>query len=255
MSFIDIHCHLIPEVDDGARDMDHALVLAQSLVATGFSTVIATPHYGEDYSSSYQSHIQKQYNLLVENLKQEGVPLSVFLGGEILLTPQVLEQAQAKKLPTLHDTPYVLLELPFYQPVPTYAGETIFQLQALGYKPILAHPERILALHNNYKQLDEFGQSGVLFQINAGSLAGRYGKAAKHMAAELLKRGSVHFLATDTHNSTGPGDFTNLKQKSELPIDELVHNNPARLLSGGSVASVQPPKAPSLLERLCKHFS
>ena len=193
--------------------------------------------------------------MLVDALKQEKLPLSVFLGGELLLTPQVLERAQAKDIPTLHDTPYVLLELPFYQPVPSYANDVLFNLQVLGYKPILAHPERATALQKHPQFLESFARAGVLFQVNAGSLLGRYGKSARNMATHLLHTGKAHFLATDSHNLTGPQDFSSLQSQSSLPITALAHENPSRLMSGSLIQEVPPVVADSFFSRILKRLS
>src|SRR5690554_1771319 len=101
MNLIDIHCHILPAVDDGPQNIDQALALAKVLLAAGISHVVATPHYMDDYSPAYLTHIKEQHSWLLQSLQREGLPLSVSLGGEVLLTPKVIELAKANKLPTL----------------------------------------------------------------------------------------------------------------------------------------------------------
>jgi protein-tyrosine phosphatase len=253
-SFLDIHCHILPNVDDGPQSMDEALILAQALLSAGISHVIATPHYVEDFTTTYRNQIKEQHLLLVNTLKQEGMFLSVSLGGEITLTPQVAELAKKQKLPTLNDTPYVLLELPFFQPVPHYTKETIFTMQTSGYRPILAHPERTAALQKDKRHIQSLARSGVLFQINTGSLCGHFGKSAMKLAYNLVDTGMAHFLATDSHTPACLKEIEKLSASNDLPFAALTHHNPSRLLDGALVDPVAPIKQYSLFRRICRNF-
>ncbi len=231
--FVDIHCHLLPGVDDGPETLEASLELAEELCRVGFTTVIATPHFIEDYSQSYRTHILEQYKLLTETLSKEDIPLKVLLGGEILMTPQIIEQAKQKTLPTLHNTNYVLIEFPFFQPIPSYAKRIFFTLKVNGYQPILAHPERTRVFQEDLSQLADNIKEDVLLQINIGSLLGKYGSEVKRTAEHIIDLQLAHFLASDSHSHRSNPQLSIFlsHQKHLLPL--LLHENPHKMLSNG----------------------
>ena len=128
-TYTDIHCHILPGVDDGPSNLEESLTLACSLVKNGFSRVVATPHYIEDYSQDFRRTVEEQFACLSHALREAGIPLTLYLGGELLLTPALSKLAAERTLPTLNGTSYVLLELPMFQPVPLYLRDVLFALQ------------------------------------------------------------------------------------------------------------------------------
>ncbi len=240
---IDLHCHLLPGVDDGPKDLADSLILAQSLVEKGFSHAVATPHYLEDYSRDCRRNIEGAYTQLTQALRAAGVPLTVYLGGELLVIPALMDLARERQLPTLNGTRYVLLELPLYQPLPLYMEDVFFALQARGYIPVLAHPERMDAFRDKVHMIYKLVSKGILVQVNLGSLAGVYGPAAKRLARGILKNGLAAFVASDSHDAALPELIKGELKKPSFP-GYLLCENPQKALRDEGIA-VHAPK-PSL---------
>ncbi len=230
MNYIDLHCHILPGIDDGPSTKEQSLALARELVLKGFSKAIATPHYVDDFSPEYKSRIEKEYKSLSQALKENKIPLDLYIGGEILLTPDVAKLAKERKLPTLNGTSYVLLELPLYQPIPLYTLEVLFQLQAYGYKPILAHPERIEHLKTDISFLYKLVRRDVYLQVNLGSLAGTYGEYPQDLAQKLIKNNLAHFLATDSHDASLVSLLESVFKLASFSLEYYLQNNPDKIL-------------------------
>ncbi len=238
--FIDIHCHLLPNVDDGPKTLDDSLLMACSLVDKGFSHVVATPHYIEDYSQDYRRMVKQSYKKLTHILKEEKVPLTVYLGGELLVTPALADLAKTQELPTLHGTRYVLVELPLYQPLPLYTDDVFFTLQTQGYIPVLAHPERMEAFKGNIQMIYRLVSRGVCMQINIGSLVGVFGRSAKKLALDMLKHHLAPFVASDSHDVAMLDRLEGELSKPSFSPD-LLQENPRKALQDENVA-MEPQK-------------
>lgn len=196
---IDIHAHILPAIDDGAASLEDAVELARQAVADGIETVCATPHAGELSALPEGSSVGDQVELFKQALAREGVPLQLLAGLENYLAPDPLAQINAGRAATLNGSRYFLVELPLSQ-IPHFTEEALFQLQAGGYVPILAHPERCQAFHKDQHLLLRLVQRGILVQVTAGSLLGHFGAQARGFARHALDHRLVHFLATDMHS-------------------------------------------------------
>ncbi|HHU31880.1 MAG: tyrosine-protein phosphatase [Zhaonellaceae bacterium] len=203
---IDVHCHLLPGLDDGARDLHNALSLAYQLVQAGFQKVIATPHVFEGRNFLSPEIIRESVAFLNLELKGNGLPLKVLPGAEYYIFPELPEYLKKEKLLTLADSQkYLLIELPMHQ-LPLYSSQVIFQLQTQGITPVLAHPERYSYFFEAREFLLQWEKNGVLLQIDLGSLKGVYGTKAFKMANWLLKKGLVHLIGTDAHRPSKNDD-------------------------------------------------
>jgi protein-tyrosine phosphatase len=251
---IDLHCHILPGVDDGPATLEHSLALAHILLENGFSEVVATPHYIDDFSTEYSTHIQKQHELLTQALLQAQLPLTVHLGAEILLQPKIEAMAKEKRLPTINGTNYILFELPLFQPLPSYLRHTLFILQTQGYRTILAHPERVEALKDNMEEIYNLTKLGLLLQINVGSLTGIYGKRAQRTVGRIIASGMAHFAATDSHD-TGILYRQPLQSLNEETINHLLKIHPAMVLSGETLQCKPVQPTQNLQERIRRFFS
>ena len=240
---IDLHCHLLPGVDDGPKTLKDALLMARSLADRGFSHVVATPHYIEDYSRDFRNRVEEAYTRFKGALEAEKIPLTVYLGGELILLPDLVGLAKRRELPTLNGTRYVLLELPLYQPLPLYMEEIFFTLKARGYVPLLAHPERMEAFKGDITKIYKLARKGILMQVNMGSLAGLYGPSARSLARELLQNNLAAFLATDSHDAALPGLIEEKLQKLSFP-GNLLGENPQKVLRDEEIFFN--PKKPTL---------
>ena len=254
-NYVDTHCHILPGIDDGPATTEQALALAEALVDAGFSQAIATPHFADNLSAEYLALIRVQYGVLTKALREADIPLLIHLGAEILLSPEVLRLAKKEPLPTLSGTPYILIELPFYQTISSYTFDAIFSLQAMGYRPILAHPERVGAIKGNFEILRQLVKSSIRLQVNMGSLTGYFGQKAKHTAEKIITNGLCHILATDSHDAAMTGLIKPVLRDKSIPIQTLLQQNPQNLLAGKPLETITPEETPTYKERIRRFFA
>jgi protein-tyrosine phosphatase len=198
---IDVHLHILPGVDDGPATLDDALSLARSLVQEGVQMAVATPHYNDEYPQLPACEIRERVGDLQRELDRNAIPLRLLAGHEALIQPGLTADVQSGRLATLNGSRYLLLELWNSSWMPE-TERVIFELRVLGIVPVLAHPERYLAIQQDSNRLKSLIEQGVLAQLTAGSLVGMQGKTARKCAEMLLKRGLIHCIASDAH---GPG--------------------------------------------------
>ncbi len=191
---IDFHSHILPEIDDGSKSYEESLKMLEEAQNVGFDIVISTSHYAVD---CYESPEYKRKEL-IENLNlEENVP-EIILGSEIFLTYNIIDLLKEYKASTINGTNYVLIELPLRHHFSNLKS-VINTLKENNYRPIIAHPERYLFIQNNFKEIYELEELGVLFQCNYGSILGNYGIKAKSAMKKMLKNGLVSFMGSDAH--------------------------------------------------------
>ena len=195
---IDIHCHLLNEVDDGSESIEQSLEALRLAEEAGFTDIILTPHYIKGY---YDNSIENTKEK-IKNLKQEvfknNILINIHHGNEIYICDDLCELLLANVPATLANSKYVLFELPLNNKL-FNVMEIVVKLKEKGYIPVLAHPERYSYVQEDPNQVMEFIRAGVFIQSNYGSIVGRYGKEAKETLGKLLKHNMVHILASDTH--------------------------------------------------------
>ena len=195
---IDFHSHILPAIDDGARDEEETYALLAEAEAAGFDTVISTSHYIKRY---YEADVKKRKEI-VENinqvLKEQSLNVKVHLGNEIYITNDIIELLKDKKVTPVEGTKYVLFEMPINsKPLNMY--DFVYDLIGNGYSPILAHPERYSFVQSNPDIIVDLINKDVLMQVNYGSIIGYYGERAKILARKFLECNMVHFLGSDVH--------------------------------------------------------
>jgi protein-tyrosine phosphatase len=198
---IDLHCHLLPGIDDGARDLSVSLAMARAAVADGITTVACTPHILPGLYHNTGPQIRAATEALRRALADAGIPLTLVTGADVHVTPHFVAGLQSGQLLTLADSRYVLVEPPHHV-APARLEELFFEIRVEGYVPILTHPERLSWIENNYDLIRRLVHAGDWMQITAGSLAGAFGRTARYWAERMLDEGSVHILATDAHDMT-----------------------------------------------------
>ncbi|MBE3583526.1 MAG: hypothetical protein IMX01_05370 [Limnochordaceae bacterium] len=196
---VDLHSHILPGVDDGAANIDQSLAMAERAVADGTAAMVATPHAGLEGKSASREAIVAAHAALQESLQQRGISLQVHLAAEVYFAPDLVAQVKRDPWLTIGGAgKYLLTELPMYS-YPTYVAEICFQLLLAGVVPILAHPERNLVLQRHPRRLYELVTQGVMAQVDAESLTGRFGSAAQAAGRSFLRHGLIHFLGSDAH--------------------------------------------------------
>jgi protein-tyrosine phosphatase len=197
---IDLHCHILPGIDDGAGDLTTSLEMARLFVADGVSVVAATPHILPGLYANTGPQIRAAIATLQQALDAEGIPLRLVSGADNHIVPSFVSELRSGHLLSLADSRYVLVEPPHHIPPPRME-ELFFNIQVAGFVPILTHPERLTWINSHYDTIARLASGGVLMQITAGSLAGAFGRNARYWAEKMLAEGCAHILATDAHDT------------------------------------------------------
>lgn len=195
---IDLHCHLLPGIDDGAPDLDTALAMARIATADGIRVTACTPHIYPGLYENTGPGIEHAVQELRLWLEKEGIPLQLTYGADTHLTPDLVSGLRGGQIPSLHASRYFLLEPPHYA-APPRLEETVLSLLAAGYVPVITHPERLVWIAHHYDIFRKLARAGAWLQLTAGSLTGRFGSSARYWGEKLLDEGYVHILATDAH--------------------------------------------------------
>lgn len=238
---IDLHSHILPELDDGARSLRESLAMARMAVDSGITSMVATPHCADDQAQD----VYAAWQLLRAALQENGIPLALFPGMEIFGTEDTAKLLQEGKLLTLNGSHYPLIEFPFHS-----SGEEetwiLSSVCRLGFQPIIAHPERYFYVQRDPRILNTWLSMGCLLQANRGSLLGRFGRNAQEMAIELVGRGFVTVVASDAHSSQvrtpWMKDTRQLLSEvfSPLCARALLVDNPERILKDQQLTPAEP---------------
>jgi len=234
---IDLHCHVLPGIDDGPDSIEGSLALARAAAAAGTRTLVATPHVSWRYPNQ-ASTITRLVAELNERLHAEGVALEVRSGAEIATTHLAsIAPAELSSL-TLGAGRWLLVEPP-KTPVATGLDSLLLDVQRRGHRIVLAHPERCQAFHRDRSVLESLVRSGVLTSITAGSLVGRFGGRVRSFAQGLVRDGLVHNVASDAHDHARrrPGMAHELEEAGLAPLaDWLTREVPAAILEDREIA-------------------
>lgn len=241
---IDIHCHILPDFDDGAATLEESMTMIRMAVSSGVTGIVATPHFRGDPQSLGLAPVLKQRRQTLESaIAQSGLPIQIYSGAEILCMPQTVEMAQQNQLPTLGDSRYVLTEFYFNETF-RYMDELLTGIAQAGYIPVVAHPERYETIQRDPRRLAYWFEKGFLIQINKGSIMGALGRRAAMAADWILSAGLAHLVASDAHASDHrTTDMTALRARllDEYESDYvsiLMDQNPARLIRGEDMVPV-----------------
>ncbi len=196
---IDIHCHILPGLDDGPETLDESVMMAKVAVMEGVSTIIATPHHKNNSYINPKNTIVQDVESLNEVLLNENIPLKILPGQEIRIFGEILEDHQKGEILTLNNSDYIFIEFPSSS-VPRYSEKLLYDIQLEGFKPIIVHPERNKELLENPTLLYNLVKNGTLTQVTAGSISGYFGKTIKKFSQQLIESNLTHFVASDAHN-------------------------------------------------------
>lgn len=199
-SYIDIHSHILPQIDDGADSFETSMKMLHAARKNGISAIILTPHNKPMRHNASPATIQKLIQKLEEKALQSGLEIRLYAGNEIYYRSDILEMIEEARACTMADSSYVLVE---FGPMDDfdYIKGGIYRVLAGGYRPIIAHIERYRSICTKEERTEELIEMGCYVQVNAGSIMGQYGLGTKHFARRLLKQEMVHFIATDAHNA------------------------------------------------------
>ncbi|GEL12007.1 Tyrosine-protein phosphatase YwqE [Flavobacterium glycines] len=221
---IDIHSHLLPGIDDGAKTFEDSLRLTQALKNFGIKQFITTPHIIQHIWENTHDQIIANKNNTVEALRKSNINVPFKAAAEYLMDDQFVRLFQSNDLLTLKDN-YVLVEMSYINaPIQLYS--ILFDLRVAGYTPVLAHPERYLFYHKNFSEYDKLKKAGCLFQLNLLAVVGYYGDNIAKIAESLLQKGMYDFVGSDVHHNNHITAFEQkLKIKDINPLKEIIANN------------------------------
>jgi protein-tyrosine phosphatase len=200
----DIHCHLLPEIDDGSPSMEYSLDMASFAVKHGTTHMVVTPHIHPGRYDNEKQSITHAYQVFRKALSDAGIPLALGMAAEVRLSPEIMVLFQHQKIPFLGETngsTVLLLELPHDQ-VPLGSENLVDWLGERSCRAMIAHPERNKGIMRKPELLNPFLKRGCLVQVTAGSLVGKFGERARSVAIQLLLDGNVDVIASDSHNLT-----------------------------------------------------
>ncbi len=233
---IDMHSHILYGIDDGSRTREESIELLKFLEKQGVTESIVTPHYIDD--TQFVASIEKKKELIRDLQKETNIKL--YIGNEVYFSDKTIESLNSKKLSTLNDSKYILIEFPLSNRIKD-VDEMVYDLSTNGVIPIIAHPERYLYVQEDYKYLDKLVEIGALFQVNYGSIIGTYGSKVEKTAKTLLKKGYISFLGSDIHRIDKPIDLEKamkklkkIVKKQEI-VDDLTYNNIKKIINNESL--------------------
>lgn len=238
---IDLHSHILPGLDDGARSLQESIAMARMAVDSGVTAMVATPHCSDDR----RRDVYDAWLLLREAMEEARIPLQLFLGMEIFGTPATAQMLKNGSLFTLNQSRYPLVEFSFHSD----GEEETHILRSIcraGFRPVVAHPERYSYVQRDPAIVNTWYQMGCLLQLNRGSILGRFGHKAQQTAAQLVVRGFTAAVASDAHSprSRTPwmADVSELLLEGLSPeqVRQLLHDNPMHIIQNEDIPSAEP---------------
>ncbi|MFD1020164.1 tyrosine-protein phosphatase [Thalassobacillus hwangdonensis] len=242
---IDIHCHILPGVDDGAQTLEDSLAMAREASKQGVDTIVATPHHRNGQFDNPRLQIFHQVQDLNEELERAGIPVKILSGQETRINGEMVEDLESEELLPLNVTSkYVFVELPSDQ-VPHYTKQVLYDMQMAGYKPVIVHPERNKKIVEQPDLLYQFVKNGAFAQVTAASVAGKFGKNIQKFSHQLIENNLVHLVASDAHNTKRRGfymkeAFDEIRKKHGTGMVYQLSEN-AHFVINGEVVSTDIP--------------
>ena len=238
---IDLHCHILPGIDDGSKSLEMSLEMARIAVADGIRVTACTPHIYPGLYLNNKAGIKAARDELQKALDENGIALRLTTGADVHLVPGLLEGLRSGVVPSLHDTRYVLLE-PSHHVAPPRFAESVFQLVAAGYVPVITHPERLTWIEDHFQTFVDLIQQGSWMQVTAGALTGQFGPRPKYWAEKFVGEGLTHIIATDAHSSTRR---IPVMSEARAVAEKLLGAKEAQNLVEGRPAAIMGNRAPS----------
>lgn len=240
MGIIDIHSHILPELDDGAKNENISFEMLKIAAADGITNIIATPHFHYRRGHAVPEQIRAKVDQMQRRIDAEGIQIKLHVGNELYYTHELLETVKAGGALTLADSDYVLLE---FSPDSERRRiqNAVYQFLSEGYYPIIAHMERYQAFQKHPEFIGVMADMGAYYQINAGSILGAAGWNTKRFAKTMLKSGMVQFIATDAHDldnrcpSYGKAGDWLVKKFGESEAEEYFYKNPKMILENQAI--------------------
>lgn len=234
LNVIDIHSHILFNVDDGPETLDQSIEMLIAASNEGITGIISTSHACHPQYHAHIEIVNEQINQLQQELKNRNIPLNIYQGHEVRICDKIVELCQTREIHKLANSEYLLLELPS-STIPHYTKHIINALVNEGITPIIAHPERNKSIAEKPERLERLIREGAVAQLTAGSIAGHFGKSVQKLSVDLVKANLVHTYGSDAHNlTTRPFLFEEglayLEKRKELDAVDLFLENNDRII-------------------------
>ena len=229
----DIHCHILPGVDDGAKDMDMALSMIEKEIDAGVETIILTPHFRKEMFEPDMEDIWNAYDELLYETRYKNIRL--YLGCEFHANMEMVETLDNDLRPTLADSRYVLTEFA-HNSTRAFMKERADALLMSGYRPIIAHIERYRATRKDFDLIEDLIEMGFEVQVNADAIIGRDGLGAQRFCKKLMQEDMLHYVGSDTHNLRGRAPHLGecceylKKHMGRLYTSRIMRDNPSKIV-------------------------
>jgi tyrosine-protein phosphatase YwqE len=224
-NFVDIHSHLLPGIDDGAKTIEDSIILIKKMNSYGIKNFICTPHIMESVWENNPTTINNSLEQVKKHLIETGLAdINIKAAAEYMLDNNFSNLLKNEPLLTLKDN-FILVEMSYLN-APYNLYEQLFEIQIAGYKPVLAHPERYAFFHNSHQEFKKLKEAGCLFQLNLLSLSNYYGNEVQQCALKLLKENRYDFVGSDTHHLRHLNYLKHINNKKTLQlVAPLLNNN------------------------------
>lgn len=246
----DLHCHILPGIDDGATDLPMALAMARMSVEDGIRVTACTPHIYPGLYENTGPGIRAAILALQAELDREGIPLRLVEGADVHLDHGLVEGVRNGRIPTLAGSRYLLFEPPHHV-APPRLDDTLFELLTAGIVPVITHPERLSWVEQHYPTFLLAASRGAWIQVTAGALTGRHGRRPRYWAERFVGEGHCHILATDAHDPRRrPPLLAEAREAARALVgaDEAMHmveTRPAGILDNALPDALPPLRAPA----------
>lgn len=243
---LDLHCHMLPGIDDGAPDLETALAMARIAYGDGIRTVACTPHIYPGMYDNTAPAIRAAIADFQSQLDAAGIGLKLVEGADVHLDTDLAGAIRADRVPTIAGSRYLLLEPPHHVAPPGFEHR-VFELMTAGITPVITHPERLSWVEDHYDLFMRLVERGAWMQVTAGALTGRHGRRPKYWGEKFVGEGKTHLIATDAHDTRrrppllAEGREAAARLVGETEAAHLVVTRPA-----GMVANVAPDQLPAL---------
>ena len=246
LRMIDLHCHILPGIDDGARDLSESLNMARKAVEQGIDTIVATPHHLNNHFENPKQEIITRVEELNQHLRNEKIALKILPGQETRIYGEMVEGYELGEILPVNHSPYVLVEFSSSH-VPRFTEKLFYDLQIKGLVPVIVHPERNQEIIERPELLYQLVKKGALTQITAASVCGDFGKKIKNFTHQLIEANLTHVIASDAHNVTNRTfklreayDIVQAKYGNDMVY--LFQDNAALMIEGNHVYKEVPER-------------
>lgn len=246
-NLVDIHTHILPEIDDGAETVADSIQLAKEAVAQGITRIVATPHHQNGVYNNQKEDVLSYIAALQEEFDRRKINITLLAGQEIQVYGECTRDLQEGKLLTINNSgKYLLLELP-YDHVPTSIHNMIYEIQLLGVTPIIPHPERNVTLRRNPALLYRMIDRGALSQLTAASILGKFGKEVQAFSYQCIEHSISHMIASDAHRPVKRGillreAYEHMTRRYDIDLTNEMIENVNRVVEGKNLFVDQPER-------------